>query len=59
MIFTATKRSDKYLLEQQKSSKSSSSKKTSGKKSKRHKKSRKHNYTESDSDSDGKWLLVT
>ncbi|XP_055641304.1 AP-3 complex subunit delta isoform X1 [Toxorhynchites rutilus septentrionalis] len=49
----STKRSDKYLLDQQKSNKSSGgSKKAGGKKSKRHKKSRKHNYTESDSDSD-------
>lgn len=49
-----TKRSDKYLLEQQKSGKSSgrSSKKASSKKSKRHKKGSKQHYSESDSDSD-------
>ncbi|XP_062538957.1 AP-3 complex subunit delta [Armigeres subalbatus] len=52
-IHSNTKRSDKYLMEQQKTGKSSGrSKKSSSKKSKRHKKSSKHHYSESDSDSD-------
>ncbi|EAT39753.1 AAEL008462-PA [Aedes aegypti] len=52
-IHSTTKRSDKYLLEQQKTGKSSGrSKKASGKKSKRHKKGSKQHYSESDSDSD-------
>ncbi|XP_055584714.1 AP-3 complex subunit delta [Uranotaenia lowii] len=47
-----SKRSDKYLMEQQQLQKSSKSSKKSSKKSKRHKKSNKHSYVESESDSD-------
>lgn len=51
-IHSTSKRSDKYLMEQQKGSKSSSHVKKPSKKSKRHKKSSKQRYSESESDSD-------